>query len=161
MRGPRGIRYARGEEKEALAALGCSGEPFDKIESRTGAKTALVSYGVQAEEIIAACDLLEQKKVPVDCYKLVQIYPLPAGLCEALQNYDCILFAEDSIRTGSIGEQLGFAMQQCDWHGTFLLHGVDNTHLLHANVPQLRRDQQLSAAALVDDVLAHRKENGK
>ena len=161
MRGPRGIRYARGEEKEALAALGCSGEPFDKIESRTGAKTALVSYGVQAEEIIAACDLLEQKKVPVDCYKLVQIYPLPAGLCKALQNYDCILFAEDSIRTGSIGEQLGFAMQQCGWHGTFLLHGVDNTHLLHANVPQLRRDQQLSAAALVDDVLAHRKENGK
>ena len=114
-----------------------------------------------AEEIIAACDLLQQKKVSSDCYKLVQLYPLPEGLCEVLQTYDCILFAEDSIRTGSIGEQLGFAMQQQGWHGTFLLHGVDNTHLLHANVPQLRRDQQLDAAALVNDVLAHMKEKKK
>ena len=52
-------------------------------------------------------------------------------------------------------------MQQQGWHGTFLLHGVDNTHLLHANVPQLRRDQQLDAAALVNDVLAHMKEKKK
>ena len=160
-RGPRAIRYARGEERESLAALGCSGAPFDKIEERPGARVALVSYGVLAEEIIAACDLLQQKKVSSDCYKLVQLYPLPEGLCEALQTYGCILFAEDSIRTGSIGEQLGFAMQQQGWHGTFLLHGVDNTHLLHANVPQLRRDQQLDAAALVNDVLAHMKEKKK
>ncbi|WP_300249424.1 1-deoxy-D-xylulose-5-phosphate synthase [uncultured Subdoligranulum sp.] len=160
-RGPRAIRYARGEERESLAALGCSGAPFDKIEERPGARVALVSYGVLAEEIIAACDLLQQKRVSSDCYKLVQLYPLPEGLCEALQTYDCILFAEDSIRTGSIGEQLGFAMQQQGWHGTFLLHGVDNTHLLHANVPQLRRDQQLDAAALVNDVLAHMKEKKK
>lgn len=160
-RGPRAIRYARGEERESLAALGCSGAPFDKIEERPGARVALVSYGVLAEEIIAACDLLQQKKVSSDCYKLVQLYPLPEGLCEALQAYDCILFAEDSIRTGSIGEQLGFAMQQQGWHGIFLLHGVDNTHLLHANVPQLRRDQQLDAAALVNDVLAHMKEKKK
>ena len=81
--------------------------PFDKIEERPGARVALVSYGVLAEEIIAACDLLQQKRVSSDCYKLVQLYPLPEGLCEALQAYDCILFAEDSIRTGSIGEQLG------------------------------------------------------
>lgn len=160
-RGPRAIRYARGEERESLAALGCSGAPFDKIEERPGARVALVSYGVLAEEIIAACDLLQQKRVSSDCYKLVQLYPLPEGLCEVLQAYDCILFAEDSIRTGSIGEQLGFAMQQQGWHGTFLLHGVDNTHLLHANVPQLRRDQQLDAAALVNDVLAHMKEKKK
>lgn len=160
-RGPRAIRYARGEERESLAALGCSGAPFDKIEERPGARVALVSYGVLAEEIIAACDLLQQKRVSSDCYKLVQLYPLPEGLCEALQAYDCILFAEDSIRTGSIGEQLGFAMQQQGWHGIFLLHGVDNTHLLHANVPQLRRGQQLDAAALVNDVLAHMKEKKK
>ena len=51
------------------------------------------------------------------------------------------------MRTGSIGEQLGFALQQCGWQGRYLLHAVDNTHLLHANVPELRKDQQLDAAA--------------
>lgn len=157
-RGPRAIRYARGDQKPALAALGCSGNTFDRIETRPQARVALVSYGAQAEEIIAACDLLQQQQVSADCYKLVRLYPLPEGICEALQHYDMILFAEDSVRTGSIGEQLSFALQQSGWKGTFLLHGVDNTRLLHANVPQLRRDQGLDAAALAADVLSRIKE---
>ena len=160
-RGPRAIRYARGEEKPALAALGCSGALYDQVETRPGAEVALVSYGAQTEEIIAACDLLYQNQVPADCFKLLRLYPLPEDLCETLKRYRVILFAEDSIRTGSTGEQLGFALQQAGWTGTFLLHAVDNTHLLHANVPELRRDQQLDAAALAADVLDHRKENAE
>lgn len=160
-RGPRAIRYARGEEKPALAALGCSGALYDQIETRPGAEVALVSYGAQTEEIIAACDLLYQNQVPADCFKLLRLYPLPEDLCETLKRYRLILFAEDSVRTGSVGEQLGFALQQAGWTGTFLLHAVDNTHLLHANVPELRRDQQLDAAALAADVLDHRKENAE
>ena len=160
-RGPRAIRYARGEEKPALATLGCSGALYDQIETRPGAEVALVSYGAQTEEIIAACDLLYQNQVPADCFKLLRLYPLPQDLCETLKRYRVILFAEDSVRTGSIGEQLCFALQQAGWAGTFLLHAVDNTHLLHANVPELRRDQQLDAAALAADVLDHRKENAE
>jgi 1-deoxy-D-xylulose-5-phosphate synthase len=68
------------------------------------------------------------------------------------------LFAEDTVRPGGIGEQLGFAMQQCGWQGKFLLHAVDNSHLLHANVPELRKDQQLDAAALCADILNALKE---
>ena len=160
-RGPRAIRYARGEEKPALAALGCSGALYDQVETRPGAEVALVSYGAQTEEIIAACDLLYQNQVPADCFKLLRLYPLPEDLCETLKRYRVILFAEDSVRTGSVGEQLCFALQQVGWTGTFLLHAVDNTHLLHANVPELRRDQQLDAAALAADVLDHRKENAE
>lgn len=159
--GPRMIRYARGEQKPALAALGCSGNLFDQIEMREGAQVALVSYGAQTEEIIAACDLLQQNHVPADCFKLVRLYPLPEGICDKLKRYNVILFTEDSVRTGSIGEQLCFALQQSGWKGTFLLRAVDNTHLLHANVPQLRRDQGLDAAALTADVLAHIKEKQK
>ena len=40
---------------------------FDKIDTRPGAKVALVSYGAESEEIIAATDLLLQKKVAADC----------------------------------------------------------------------------------------------
>ena len=157
-RGPRAIRYARGEEKPALAALPCTGARYDVLEPVEGAKVALVSYGAETEEIIAAKDLLAQNGVQTDCVKLTQIFPLPDGLCDTLRSYDTILFAEDSVRTGSIGEQLGFAMQQCGWQGKYLLHAVDNTHLLHANVPELRKDQQLDAAALCKDILDYLKE---
>ena len=151
-RGPRAIRYPRGKESPALAALECTGNPYDFIHTDAESKIVLVSYGAESEEIIAAADLLAQQGIKVDCCKLVQVYPLPQGLCEALQRYETILFAEDSVVTGGIGQQLAFALQQSGWQGRYLLHGVDNTHLLHANVPQLRRDQALDAAALVQAI---------
>jgi len=156
--GPRMIRYARGGENPALAALPCTGARYDVLDPVDGARVTLVSYGAETEEIIAAKDLLAQHGVQADCVKLTQLYPLPDGVCDTLKHYDTILFAEDTVRTGGIGEQLGFAMQQCGWQGKFLLHAVDNSHLLHANVPELRKDQQLDAAALCTDILNALKE---
>ena len=153
MRGPRAIRYARGGETTALAALGCSGALYDRVESRPGARVALVSYGAETEEIIAASDLLHIQGVAADSYKLTRLYPLPEDLCETLQEYDTILFAEDAILTGGIGQQLGYALRQTGWNGRYLLHAVDNTHLLHASVPELRRDQQLDAQSLANHLL--------
>ena len=51
------------------------------------------------------------------------------------------------------GQQLCTALQAAGWQGRFILRGVDNTHLLHATVPQLRRDQGLDAHTLAQDVL--------
>ena len=99
-RGPRAIRYARGEETPALAALGCSGRLYDPILTHDGAKVALVSYGAESEETLAAADLLKQQGVLADVWKLVQIFPLPDNLCEELGTYSTILFAEEAVRTG-------------------------------------------------------------
>ena len=153
MRGPRAIRYARGEEKPALAALGCTGKPYDMLCGADKADTVLVSYGAETEEILAAAELLRHQGMAADCCKLVQVYPLPDGLCRQLSNYKTILFAEESVATGGIGQQLCTALQAAGWQGRFILRGVDNTHLLHATVPQLRRDQGLDAHTLAQDVL--------
>ena len=157
MQGPRAIRYARGEEKPALAALGCTGNPYDFIRRTADACTVLVSYGAESEEILRAADLLEHQGVAADCCKLVQIFPLPEGLCEELSRYQTILFAEEAVTSGGIGQQLCTALHQTGWRGTFLLRGVDNTHLLHATVPQLREDQGLDAPALAELVIESRK----
>ena len=157
MQGPRAIRYARGEEKPALAALGCTGNPYDFIRRTADACTVLVSFGAESEEILRAADLLEQQGVAADCCKLVQIFPLPEGLCEELSRYQTILFAEEAVTSGGIGQQLCTALHQTGWRGTFLLRGVDNTHLLHATVPQLREDQGLDAPALAELVIESRK----
>ena len=65
--------------KPALAAFPCTGARYDVLEPVEGAKVALVSYGAETEEIIAAKDLLAQNGVQTDCVKLTQIFPLPGG----------------------------------------------------------------------------------
>lgn len=123
-----------------------------------GAAKDMAAGAVLVMAVGTLIDLLAQHGVQADCVKLTQLYPLPDGVCDTLKHYNTILFAEDTVRTGGIGEQLGFAMQQCGWQGEFLLHAVDNSHLLHANVPELRKDQQLDAAALCTDILNALKE---
>ncbi|MGN0983570.1 MAG: 1-deoxy-D-xylulose-5-phosphate synthase [Gemmiger sp.] len=151
-RTPRAIRYARGQEAASLAALGCTGHSYDFVVHHQEADTVLVSYGAETEEILKAAELLQEGGIPVDCCKLVQVHPLPQELCGDLRRYKTILFAEDTIRTGGIGEHLAFALQQAGWQGEYLLHAVDNSHLLHASVAQLRADQCLDAAALVQHI---------
>ena len=55
-----------------MSALGCSGNLFDFIDKQTDSDIALVSYGAETEEALAACDLLLQKGVRADCCKLVR-----------------------------------------------------------------------------------------
>ena len=80
----------------------------------------------------------------------MQIYPVPQGLCQELSRYDTILFAEDAITTGGIGEHLALEMQRQGWKGRYLLRGVNNRRLLHANVAQLRTAQGIDAASLAE-----------
>ena len=156
--GPRAIRYPRGAQCPALAALGCSQKLFDVYPARGPARTTLVSYGAETEEILAARDTLAENGVQADVVKLVRLYPLPENLTDTLQKYTTVLFAEDTVRTGGIGQQLGFALQQAGWKGLYLLHAVDNSHLLHAKVPELRADQALDAESLARELLSVVKE---
>ena len=157
MHGPRAIRYARGEEQPALAALGCSGQLYDFIQPKADADVVLVSYGAESEETLKAVSLLEEQGIRADCSKLVQIFPLPEGLCEDLSRYKTILFAEEAVPSGGIGQQLCTGLHEFGWKGTFLHRGVDNTRLLHATVPQLREALGLDAPALASMVLESRK----
>ena len=152
-KGPRALRYPRGDQHPALAKIGCSGHLYDFIARTPGAKVALVSYGAESEEILAARELLAARGIAADCCKLVQIHPLPANLTLDLSRYSLLLFAEEGIDTGGIGQQLGFALQQLGWQGRYRLHAVNNQRLLHATVADLRKNLGLDAAALAEDIL--------
>ena len=111
MDGPCAIRYARGGQDERLGTLGCSGKPFDCLH-KENANIALVTYGALTAEILAAGDMLKNQGIGCDLYKLVKIFPLEEEFVETLSGYDAIVFAEEGIRSGGIGEKLAAALLQ-------------------------------------------------
>lgn len=140
--GPRALRYSRGASSAALEALGCTGREYDLVRKGGGA-TAVVSYGTLIEECLEAADAYD-----ADVYKLTVIHPLPQGLAEALCGYKRILFAEESVRTGSIGQQLQQQLGAAGYAGKFIHRTVSNI-VDHATVSQLRRQQGLDAASII------------
>ena len=151
--GPRALRYPRGAEDEALAALGCSGLEYDVFRAEGPADAALVTYGAQAKEALAAAKLAAQQGVCVDVYKLTVIHPLPQGLCDALGGYRSILFAEEGVRGGGIGEHLAAALLERGCNASYRHIAVPNNGLTHASVDELRARFGLDAASLAAAIM--------
>ena len=146
--GPTAVRYPRGAECAALAAIDCTGKLLDRVYAAPQAQVALVSYGSETEDVLQAAHLLQQAGIAADVYKLLRIWPLPEEICSRLAAYDGVLFAEECIACGGIGEHLLCALQQSGWQGRFVHAAVDSTRLTHATVPQLKHRMGLDAAAL-------------
>lgn len=151
--GLRVLRYPRGGENETLASLGCSGRLFDVYPAPGPAKIALVTYGAETAPVREAARLAAQQGVFADVYKLAVIHPLPDGLCAALRGYRGILFAEEGIRSGGIGEHLAAALLEQGCTAAYRHIAVPTLGLLHAGVDEQRArfglDAESLAAALV------------
>lgn len=144
--GPRAIRYARGGESERLAALGCTENMYDKYSNSENAEIAFVTYGSITEEVLDAKDTLANQNINADLFKLVQIHPLPEHLCDDLMHYKTILFAEECIATGGIGEHLLAALAKQGWSGRYIHKAVTGKiKVPYATVPQMRERLELSA----------------
>ena len=152
--GPRAIRYPRGGESAELAAFGCSGREHDFLKQTENASIVLVSYADELEELLCAAERLSRKDVKCDVVKLVKLYPFTEKFVEDLLNYKIILFAEECIANGSIGEHLEYALQQKGWDGRFIHCAVRDACLPHASVVQIKQATGLDAEHLVQAVQA-------
>lgn len=144
--GLRALRYPRGNPPASLAALGCTCATFDVLPGKAGADTALVSYGVLLEECLTA---QQRFAGAVDVVKLTVLHPLPEGLLETLGRYRHIVFAEECVAVGSIGQQLYQQLCQAGYRGSFR-HLTVPAEIDHAAVPELRRQLGLDADSLVE-----------
>ena len=150
--GPQALRYPRGGESAALARYGCTGRAFDFLTGQPEADTVLVSYGNEVEDVLAAGAALEAQGIPCRVCKLVKIFPFTDEFLHAIERFETILFAEECVCAGGIGQQLVARLTEDGWRGTFIHRAVDNTKLTHATVPELKELQGLDAASLVQAV---------
>lgn len=151
--GPRAIRYPRGGEQPCLAQYGCSHQEYDFLKRENGAEVLLVSYAAELEAVLEASEKLNETSTKCDILKLVKIYPFTEKLVDAAKNYKIILFAEEGVASGGIGEHFCCALQQKGWQGTFLYQAVQTACLPHATVPQIRRAVGLDAESLAQNVM--------
>lgn len=148
--GPRAIRYSRGAEPERLSQLDCSKNTYDIYSATNSTDIALVTYGTTTDEALQAQILLAQQGISIDVYKLVQINPLPEQFINSLKTYKRILFAEECIQDGGIGEALSAELYQRNWCGHFIHKAVTHQQKIpHATVSEIRSVLGLNAEGLV------------
>ena len=150
--GPQAIRYPRGGEAKTLSQYHCTGRDYDFLVNAPQAGIVLISYGSEVDDVLEASHILDAGGIQNSVCKLVKAFPFTDDFIHDIAKYNVVLFAEECVEQGSIGEHLLARLVEDGWKGQYLHRGVDNTKLTHATVPQLKKILGLDAEHLVQMV---------
>lgn len=124
------VRYPKGGESGSV-------EPsvsWDWSGKRGG--TLAVSYGRLSANMTAAAREASQRGEPVDWLRLVRISPIPEEALRTSLSYKRVVFFEEGILQGGIGERFGAALLEMGYSGGFEVVGVDGQFVPAGTVAQ-------------------------
>lgn len=137
------VRYPKGGESGSV-------EPsvsWDWSGKRGG--TLAVSYGRLSANMTAAAREASQRGEPVDWLRLVRISPIPEEALRTSLSYKRVVFFEEGILQGGIGERFGAALLEMGYSGGFEVVGVDGQFVPAGTVAQQLELFGLDRASMV------------
>ncbi|MBQ1413642.1 MAG: 1-deoxy-D-xylulose-5-phosphate synthase [Clostridia bacterium] len=127
------IRYPRGGEKYKPAGFTAAGNDYDTF-PREGANLLAVTYGRTFSNLCEAAEGLNGWGQPVSLLKLGRVKPLAEDAVRFASQYSRIVFFEEGVRRGGIGEYLCSELEAQGWIGQFRIVAVEDTFIPHAPV---------------------------
>ena len=149
--GPVAVRYPRGGEGHYQAL-----HPEATAQLRGGEHITLVTYGILTNEVLGAAELLEQKGIRADVFKLGRILPLDAEpILHSLRKTKTLLVVEEVCSIGSVGRRLLYEAESagiCLEH--YRLLDLNGGLVPHGDTRLLWRRYGLDAESVADTAAA-------
>ena len=146
------VRYPRGYEGYLPASYEAKDENFSVFGKKTS-KIAIVTYGSLFSESCKAIEKLKEYKIDVKIIKLGRVWPIDEGAVKEALKCETVLFFEEGIKSGGIGEAFATELLQKNFDGEYSHIAVDNSFVHHASVPELLTEYGLSAEKQVEEIL--------
>ena len=135
------VRYPRGGELFIPENYEYKGEEYTFIADKPS-DILIVTYGRLFSHACLAKNKLEENGVNVNILKLNIIKPIPEESVAAARSFKRVLFFEEGIRTGGVGEAFGFKLYSSGYKGEFKLAAIEDF------VKQAKVDSALSHLGL-------------
>lgn len=146
------VRYPRGAQIQIGESLNYS--TGDYFHFGNGGTILIATYGREFAQAEAAANLLLERGIKADLLKLNRIWPIPAECIRLAKRYRSILFAEEGVEHGGIGEHFLAALADKQYRGNMTIHGIQ-----HPFVPQMEYERaleycRLDAQSLANEIIA-------
>lgn len=122
--GPVAVRYPKGIPLPMPEGFRGSYKPYTLLQAE-GTHTLLVTYGRIFANVLAAAGILAKAGIPVSVLKLNRIKPIDEECISIALPYRRVIFFEEGIRTGGIGEWFGDQLVQRDYARTYQVCALD------------------------------------
>lgn len=141
------IRYPRGCEKYRPDGFECSDTAF-QVYGSSDSGCAVVTYG---RMFSAVCEIKDKYNLAFDIVKLNRIVPTDEDLISLLCGYNRIFAAEESVRSGGIGERLAAGVLERGYNGKFRIKSVGDRFVAQASVSRQFEKCGLDIKTLLKD----------
>ena len=146
------VRYPRGAQPLLAAEYVTNG--IDAALTGPGrGRTLLVTYGRLYGEASRAHQALGEQEEKASLLKLTRVWPLEEAAVEAALAFDRVLFLEEGIRSGGIGEHFALALMERGYRGRIQIRAIDNRFIPQGSVEEQLQLVGLDAASIVKAVL--------
>lgn len=117
------VRYPKGGEHPLLEGYAPGYEPFEHIDGRSR-EVLVVTYGRTYGEVLAAVRQRSQNGCRTSVLKLNRILPPVEEAVKLAAAYRCVLFVEEGMAQGGIGEMFGCRLMQIGFTGRYAIRGI-------------------------------------
>ena len=151
--GASAIRYPRGSEGEKPQGYEYKKENYT-VFGNENSETAIVSYSREFSECYKAFKMLDDKNKSVFLVKLNKIKPLDKSVAGHLKNARKIIFAEEGIKSGGVGECFAALLEEKGIKAEFMHIAVDDEFVKQASVKSQMKYYKLDCESIVELVEA-------
>lgn len=137
------IRYPRGNDKSKYDKTNVNVN-FDY--HNFGNNILIVTYGRLYNNVLSACEILNNMDIKCDTLKLVKIFPIEDEIVDIMSKYEMVVFFEESSYYGSIGEKYSAIC------GNVLSIAIDG-FVKHGKVDSLLDHEGLSSEKMADEIV--------
>lgn len=124
------IRYPRGNEALISDKPQYESESYNIYGDISNAKKVIVTYGRISKNAVDAANLTEDTAV----IKLNIIKPLSSDIANIVKDINTVLFFEEGVRSGGVGESLALSLLEQGFKGKFKLIAVNDGFVAQASV---------------------------
>lgn len=146
------VRYPRGGEFEKPNNFSYTGNTFDFYGDKN-ADVLLVTYGRTFSNAYFAAQKLSLQGISACVLKLNVIKPLAEeAVCESLK-FKNIVFFEEGIESGGVGQKFGFELSLNNYKGNYKVVAVPDEFVEHSSVTSQLSKYHLDIDGMVSEVL--------
>lgn len=118
------VRYPRGMDKTTYPKQSTVTDYFIDACEKTS-DTLLITYGRTYNSLYKARKLIYKESISADILKLTKIYPIPSDAITDSLKYKNIIFFEEGIKSGGIGEHFISELSKQGYKGSYTLRAID------------------------------------
>ncbi len=147
-KGPCAVRIPRGTETLRPDGVSLPNEDYTFVNA--GQKTLAVSYGRLIGSVFAAWEKLRADGTEISVLKLLLVNNIADECFEKAMQYDNIVFFEEGMKRGGVGEYFGSVLLEKGFKGRFVHRAIDNRFVSHSAVSAALAKNGLDTKSITD-----------